>query len=204
MAPRGRTLTLSVLVRRNEVALVAALELMPAAVALAVCEACENVAKVACVIKWPNDVWVRERKLAGILIESRPQAGWAVIGIGLNVNTVPDELGPELRESATSLRIESDAPVNRDRALGALLDRLSASLEELERQGRNDLLAAYRKRDLLRGRQIRWAAGRASLHGEAQGIDERGRLVVFTDSGDRLLLEAGEVHLNIESASPNT
>jgi BirA family biotin operon repressor/biotin-[acetyl-CoA-carboxylase] ligase len=190
--------------RRHEVALVVALELLSGAVALAVCEACEDVAKVACLIKWPNDVWVRERKLAGILIESRPQAGWAVIGIGLNVDTPPDELGSELRESATSLRIESEAPVDRDRALGALLDRLSARLEDLGRHTRNGLLAAYRKRDLLRGRQIRWTAGGASLHGEAQGIDERGRLVVFTDSGERLLLEAGEVHLNIESASSNT
>ena len=70
-APRGRALTLSVLVRPQH----ARIELLPLAVALAVCEACEAVAPVSCGIKWPNDVWIEERKVAGILIEARPQGG---------------------------------------------------------------------------------------------------------------------------------
>ena len=56
-----------------------------------------------CAIKWPNDVWVDGRKLAGILIEARPQDGWAVIGVGLNLTIARDEFPPELRETATSL-----------------------------------------------------------------------------------------------------
>ena len=54
-------------------------------------------------IKWPNDVWLEGRKLAGILIEARPQDGWAVIGVGLNLSIARDEFPPELRETAISL-----------------------------------------------------------------------------------------------------
>ena len=54
-------------------------------------------------IKWPNDVWIDGRKVAGILVEGRPQEGWAVLGIGLNVST--ERFPDELAESATSLRL---------------------------------------------------------------------------------------------------
>ena len=76
-APRGRALTLSLILRPEE----GALALLPLATAVAVCEASEAVAPVHCRIKWPNDVLLDRRKLAGVLIESRPQEGWAVVGI---------------------------------------------------------------------------------------------------------------------------
>jgi BirA family biotin operon repressor/biotin-[acetyl-CoA-carboxylase] ligase len=128
-APAGRALTLSLVVRGTP----AKLETLPIAGALAVCEACEDVAAVRCAIKWPNDVWIEGRKVAGILIESRPQERWAAVGIGLNVGTAVDELEPELRERATSLRIATGAPVDRERALDALLDRLASHHIEHDR-----------------------------------------------------------------------
>jgi BirA family transcriptional regulator, biotin operon repressor / biotin---[acetyl-CoA-carboxylase] ligase len=191
-APRGRSLTLSVLWKLDR-----SFESLPLAVAVAVCEACERVAPVRCRIKWPNDVWIGERKLAGILIESRPQEQWAVIGIGLNVDADTSELEPSLRETATSLRIESGAAVGRDRALAALTDVLGQRLRELERDA-DPVLAEYRERDLLRGRLIAWTAGPRRLSGEAQGIDEHGNLVVFTPEGESVTLNAGEVHLEVE------
>jgi BirA family biotin operon repressor/biotin-[acetyl-CoA-carboxylase] ligase len=190
-ARRGRGLTLSVVWKPA-----GGFELLPLAAAVAVCEACEQVAPVQCRIKWPNDVWIGERKLAGILIESRPQEGWAVIGIGVNVDTDRSELDPELRETATSLRIESGAEVGRDRMLAALCRTLGTRLRDLERDAAG-LLADYRERDLLSGRHISWAAGERRLSGEARGVDEDGNLVVFTDEGERLALSAGEVHLAV-------
>jgi len=189
-APRGRGLTLSVLLRPDP----AQLGMLPLAAAVAACEACESVAAVECAIKWPNDVLVDGRKLAGILIESRPQEGWVVVGIGFNVDTSAAELGPELEQTATSLRIETGAPVDRERVLDALIKGLAA------RTGAGaltspDLLADYRARDALKGRSISWAAGEARLEGVASGIDEQGNLVVFTSSGERVALDAGEVHL---------
>ena len=154
-------------------------ELLPLAAAVAVCEAAEEVAPVECRVKWPNDVWVEGRKLAGILIEGRPQERWAVLGIGLNVRTT--ELPDELRETATSLGLEAVDPV-----LTALMTRLN---EWLYRE-RAAILAAWRERDALLGSAVRWDRG----EGTAAGIDDSGSLLVNTDSGTTAL-RAGEVHL---------
>src|SRR5680860_845680 len=78
--------------------------LLPLAVPLAVCATAEELAPgIECQIKWPNDIWVEGRKLAGVLIEAKPQDGWAVIGVGLNLSITPDEFPPELRDTAISL-----------------------------------------------------------------------------------------------------
>jgi BirA family biotin operon repressor/biotin-[acetyl-CoA-carboxylase] ligase len=173
------------------------MELLPLAVGLAVSEACEATASVECRVKWPNDVWIEERKVAGILVEARPQEAWAVIGIGLNVDTTPDELA-ELRESATSLRIASGSGVDREAALGALFDKLADRLATMEHP--DQVIEAFRERDALYGRRIGWSQGTRRMTGEARGVDDHGALVVFTAEGDELRLDAGEVHL--EPATP--
>ena len=182
VAPHGSALLMSLVVRdlREEHAL------LPLAAAVAVSEACEAVAAVKCAIKWPNDVWIEGRKVAGILVEGRPQEGWAILGIGLNVATAADEFPEELREIATSLRAAAgDAPpVGEVRA--ELLDRLDTWLT----RPADNLISAWRERDALRGRRVRWADG----EGEATGIAESGALLVATADGE-VALDAGEVHL---------
>ncbi|HET8592350.1 MAG TPA: biotin--[acetyl-CoA-carboxylase] ligase, partial [Solirubrobacterales bacterium] len=99
-APPGTCLLYSALLRPH------ALDrspLLPLAVPLAVCEAAEAVAPVRCRVKWPNDVWIEERKVAGVLVEARPDEGWAVIGVGLNVAVPQEDFPAELRRRATSL-----------------------------------------------------------------------------------------------------
>jgi BirA family transcriptional regulator, biotin operon repressor / biotin---[acetyl-CoA-carboxylase] ligase len=189
-APAGRGLTVSAIVRRPA----PQLETLPLATAVAVCDACEAVAPVTCRIKWPNDVWVDGRKLAGILIEARPLEDWAVVGIGVNVDTPLDEFPVELHESAASLRSATDRAVDREAALDALLSHLARWIDRLDDAGA--VAAAFRERDALYGRRISWtAAGGAARVGEARGIDDDGALVVFTDAGERMRLDAGEVHL---------
>ena len=188
-APPGRALTLSAIARLTA----PALEQLPLAVAVAVCEACEAVAPVTCRIKWPNDVWIEGRKAAGVLIEARPLDGWAVIGIGLNVDTASGEFPPELREMAASLRSATGRPTDREAALTALLARLASWLPRLEDQ--RAVAAAFRERDALQGARIAWTSAGIRRAGEARGIDDDGALVVFTDDGGRVRLDAGEVHL---------
>ena len=163
--------------------------ILPLAAAVAVCEAAEASAPVACAIKWPNDVWIEGRKLAGILIEGRPQEGWGVLGVGLNVST--REFPAPLRASATSLALES--PVGEMRAVrGELVLRaLLASLERLLEDPVAEVIAQWRRRDALRGSRIRWDGG----EGVAAGIDETGALLVET-AGGPVSLQAGEVHLS--------
>lgn len=160
--------------------------LLPLAIPLAVCEAAENLQTgVACRIKWPNDVWLEGRKLAGILIEARPQDGWAVVGVGLNLAIAAHEFPPELRETATSL----DGTTGREGARAALDECVERWVEAEPAQ----VLEEWRGRDALCGRQISWEDG----SGVADGIDERGCLVVVTAAGDRVALGAGEVHLRL-------
>jgi BirA family biotin operon repressor/biotin-[acetyl-CoA-carboxylase] ligase len=157
--------------------------MLPLAVPLAVCEAAEQLnPSLTCKVKWPNDIHVEGRKLAGVLIEARPQDGWAVIGIGLNLTIEPDEFPPELRETATSLGGISIAAAHAE-LNGRLAEWLAAEPDEV--------LAAWRERDALKGREVAWEGG----SGVADGVDDRGYLVVVTPGGDRIAVGAGEVHL---------
>ena len=125
-APAGRALLLSVIVRGLD----RSSALLPLAVPVAVAEAAEAVAGVRCGIKWPNDVWIDDRKLAGILLEGRPQERWAVIGVGLNVGTRAEEFPEELRASATSLAIAAGVDPGVEAVLAAVLERLSARVSD--------------------------------------------------------------------------
>jgi BirA family biotin operon repressor/biotin-[acetyl-CoA-carboxylase] ligase len=162
---------------------------------VAVCDAVGARARV----KWPNDIVVERdekppalAKLAGILVEGRPQEGWAVLGIGLNVAVRIAELPSELRDRAASLELAPSAiEPTFERLLEALQDRLTGQLEKT--------LEAWRALDALRGRDVSWAhprsAPRAESHGRADGIDRDGHLMVRLDSGETTALSAGEVHL---------
>ena len=177
--------------------------LLPLAAALAVCEAAEGLAPgLSCGVKWPNDVQLDGRKLAGILIEARVQEGWAVIGVGLNLSIEPHEFSPELRQTAVSLftshsprRGRSDLsrskgqidPSAGARAAGGLSERLAHWVDA----DAAAILSAWRERDALHGREVAWGGG----SGVAEGVDDLGRLVVVAAGGRRLALVAGEVHL---------
>ncbi len=195
-APAGSSLLMSLLLRSPPT-------LLPLIAAVAVCDVAGERAQ----IKWPNDVVVASSpegegkgepvgeedgasaegplaKLAGILVEARPQQGWAVLGIGLNVAVRLEDLPAELRHTAATLGL---GPDDIEPTLARLLDALERRLDEPA----EDTLEAWRRRDALRGRQIAWADGR----GRAEGIDGEGRLIVALDDGGRTELGAGEVHL---------
>jgi len=154
-------------------------ETLPLAAAVATCEALPLDAS----IKWPNDVWIDGRKVAGILVEGRPQEGWAVLGIGMNVTAL--DFPPELRGMATSLHLAGEDIGNEE-----VLGRLLAGLDRWLAAPTAEVLAAWRSRDALAGEPVRWQNG----SGKASGIDDSGALLVDTDSG-RVALHAGEVHL---------
>ena len=187
VAPAGKALLYSAIARPLDERHL----LLPLAVPIAICEAVEELAPgIECAIKWPNDVWVDGRKLAGILIEARPQDGWAVIGVGLNLTISPGEFPPELRDTATSLFAPAEG--GRGTALVAA-EVLSRHLDRWVARDADTVLAAWRARDALRGREVSWADG----SGVADGVDDTGRLVVAIPGGERVALGAGEVHLRL-------
>ena len=181
-APPGRALLMSLVLREAH-------PLLPLAAAVGVAEAVGDDAR----IKWPNDVLVADRKVAGILAEGRPQEGWAVLGIGVNVAVCVEDLPPELHATAATLgREPSEVEPFLESLLGTLEGALSLPPERL--------LDAWRARDALLGREIGWASGT----GTAAGIDGEGRLVVELPGGGRTALDAGEVHLRIRGQSPDS
>jgi BirA family transcriptional regulator, biotin operon repressor / biotin---[acetyl-CoA-carboxylase] ligase len=202
VSPANKALLYSAIVRPLE----ARHMMLPLAVPLAVCEAAEELnPDLACKVKWPNDVLSEGRKLAGVLIEARPQDSWAVIGIGLNISISKEEFPPELQATATS--IFSGDHTGRGRGFAGPSPLLSAeppppapltSVPVLNQHLANWVraepaaaLAAWRERDALKGREVEWDGG----SGVADGVDDRGYLVVVTPGGDRLAVGAGEIHL---------
>ena len=172
-APPGHALLMSLVLRDPP-------PLLPLVAAVAVAGAAGEAAR----IKWPNDVLVGGRKVSGILAEARPQEGWAVLGIGVNVAVRVEDLPPELHATAGTL---GRSP----RDVEPFLHGLLAELDRALALGQAALLDAWRARDALLDREVRWAAG----SGVARGIDGEGRLVVELAGGGRTALDAGEVHL---------
>lgn len=171
-APPGHALLFSLVLREWSY-------LLPLAAALAVADLAGRDARV----KWPNDVLVDGRKVAGILAEGRPQEGWLVLGIGVNVAVDLADLPAELQETAGTL----------GRGVDEVADALAELLAGLERrlgEPAEETLLALRALDALKGRPVRWAAGA----GVAAGIDDEGRLLVDTADG-QVAVGAGEVHL---------
>ncbi len=164
--------------------------LLPVAAPVAVCEACEALAPVECRIKWPNDIWLAEHKLGGVLIEARAPE-WAVIGVGINLSIEPEEFPDDLRWPAISL----GHGVGPERMRKELDDQLGRWVEAEAEQ----VLDAFRARDALAGRPIAWEDGPDELdrRGVAEGVDERGNLIVAGEGGERISLGSGEVHLRL-------
>ncbi len=135
-------------------------------------------------VKWPNDVLVDGRKVAGVLVEGRPQEGWAVLGIGVNAALDLATLPEQVRATAGTLGLD---PAELPRALEALLAALEARLAEPP----ETTLAALRERDALAGRSVRWEGG----EGAGAGIAADGALLVRGADGNVHVLAAGEVHL---------
>jgi len=184
-APPGAALLYSAILRPLDLGHL----LLPLAVPVAVCEACEELAPVRCEVKWPNDVWLEQRKLSGVLIEARPP-DWAVIGVGINLAIAPDEFPADLRWPATSLGHGITADRMRialDRALARWVDAEPALVRE-----------RFEARDALRDRELSWEGGPGGRGaGTGAGIDERGNLLVRGADGELTALGSGEVQLHL-------
>lgn len=180
-APAGASLLCSLALRFAEIAHPPTL--LPLTTGVALCAAIGGETR----LKWPNDVVLGEdlEKVAGILVEGRPQAQWAIVGIGVNVAVRPEQLPVQLQARAATLGRSADA-------IEPLLADLLAALSHWLREPVVSVLERWRSHDALRGREIAWAGGR----GVAHGIDGEGRLLVGLPGGEETALGADDVHLS--------
>ena len=156
-------------------------DLLPLRAGLAVAD----VAGESALVKWPNDVWIGGKKVAGILAESRSEPRWAVLGIGINVAVDVDALPEDVQPIAGSL---NKTPEEVEPTLQALLRALEHRLGQDRGQALDDL----RNKDALRGEPVKWQDG----EGTGAGIDDTGALLVTLPNGGQTTLSAGEVTLS--------
>ncbi|MGI8681762.1 MAG: biotin--[acetyl-CoA-carboxylase] ligase, partial [Mycobacteriales bacterium] len=175
--------------------------LLTLVVAVAAARAVRERTGVAVEVKWPNDLVVSDRKLAGVLAEVVGDA--VVVGLGLNVSTRPAELPP----GATSLAVETGEAVNRQPVLLALLREVGVAYDKWESTGgpAEPMLRSYRQLSATLGRTVRATlTGGETLTGRAVAVDGTGRLVVTPEGGPSRTLSTGDVvHLRESGLGPD-
>lgn len=168
-------------------------------VAVADCLSANGVAGVG--LKWPNDIWVGGKKLAGLLVELKGEAelGWKVVaGLGINVLMNADE-GSVVDQPWTSIdAVANDLSIDRSQWASLLIESLIATIEQYRVSGLGGLLAEWARFDILHGRGVQVSG--SGLSGVCKGVDDRGRLLV--ESGGELhAINAGEVSVRPSNSS---
>ncbi len=156
-------------------------EPLPLVVGDAVATTLDHTLGLTCALKWPNDVLVRQRKVAGILCQMElTPAPIVIIGIGLNANFSVTELPDDLRHPATTLQDELGHPVNLPALFSALIDTLESHLTQLGHAGFSAFATSIESRLAWRGKPVRLLRHETPepLCGRLHGIDPRGRLVL--------------------------
>jgi len=152
-------------------------------------------------IKWPNDILINNKKVAGILLEGKTSATvmeCAIVGIGINVNHAASDLPAEIRPIATSLRIELGRPVERSALICQLLVEFENLYEKLHQGDSGTVLEQWRSLSATLDRRVKVLQKDKVTQGIAIGVATDGSLVLRTEDGSLRLFHAGEVeHLNM-------
>lgn len=193
LAPRGQDLMLSFLLAPE--ALPSLWPRVTTLAALAICRAIEDELPLQPRIKWPNDIYLQDRKIAGLLAEvvTTTQGLRLILGIGLNVNTC--DFPPELAHTATSLRAALSSQTTRDLdrhpIARALLRQMDHQLSRLSDDFPN-VIAEVRERSWQRGRQIRAVVNGREVYGRAMDLTAEGHLLLALPDGSSLALTSAE------------
>jgi BirA family biotin operon repressor/biotin-[acetyl-CoA-carboxylase] ligase len=195
-SPAGKGLLFSALLRPDLP--MSDAHLLTVVAACAAAEAIESLAELAVAIKWPNDLFVGDRKVGGILLEvagEQDEVDWVVVGMGINVNTEYSELPVALRKTATSLKMATGDPLDRSELLARLLLALDAHYRHALSDGFERAVSEFRSRDYLLHRSVSVQTRDGAVVGEAAGIDERGALLVQLPHRSMRSFRSGDVTL---------
>lgn len=168
------------------------LTLVPISAALALARSIERLTKAPAKIKWPNDVWIDDKKVAGILLESRfvgDHAEWILVGIGANVDVRADDFPEDVRAVATSLSIWKGRHVCSPALLKIWLEQFEQLIDQLRHGRAKDLVVAAQERLVGLGGKVRATGPRGPIEGTAVRLGPQGELVVQTQNGEEWLRE---------------
>ncbi|MEY2425366.1 MAG: BirA family transcriptional regulator [Actinomycetota bacterium] len=192
VSPPGGSLLMSLLLRPVDLP-IDRLHLATAAVAMAGADAVALVAEVRPSLKWPNDLLIGDRKLAGVLTEVEglgDENPAVVVGIGINCNW-PDELPDEIADIAIAANHAAGRPVHTEDVLDVLLENLARRLDG----GWDAVAREYRSRCETVGREVRVEVADGVFTGMAAEVQDDGALVVITDAGPRRVVAGDVIHL---------
>lgn len=195
-SPVGNGIYVSLIVRPTLPPAEAAKMMLMTAVAVA--EAVVSVAPLNVRIKWPNDILVNEKKMAGILTEistDMDAVDYMIIGLGLNVNTPAGEFPPEIRTLATSLRAETGRTFSRAAVLRAVLQSFETHYDRFMTAGFEPILEKWKAYADIIGRKIRVDMIGRSITGDVLEVDRDGVLVIQDDEGKIHKIVSGDVNL---------
>ena len=196
-AAPGSSLLVSVLLRPELP--VDRLHRLTLAAGLALADALAGVADVVAKLKWPNDLVVDDKKLAGLLAEADLSAGSArAVVIGAGCNLTADAFPPDVEATATAVELEAGRAVDRDEVLHAFLEALAVRLDDLHAD-LDALLVDARARSATLGRRVRLQLpGDELVEGDATALSDDGSLVVRDDAGHEHTVAVGDVvHLRL-------
>ncbi len=166
--------------------------------AVAVARAIEKQTGLKPGIKWPNDIVFAGRKCAGILLELSAELDHirhVVLGIGIDVNLSAEEMPPDLRAIATSLRMEAGHPIDRPELAAAVIRELDAAYARLRAGDFHEIGDEWMRRCITLGRRVRILIGDRPVTGLAEALDEEGALLVRTEHGRLERVVGGDVTL---------
>lgn len=195
LSPKGTGLYISILLRPKFSAEESLCVTTAAAVAVA--EAIDSVTGKHAMIKWVNDVYMKGRKVCGILTEASVDfensgLNYAIVGIGVNVQEPPGGFAPEIRDVAGALYKEEVPAGVRTQLAAEILNRFFGFYDHLTQR---TFMNAYRERSLLTGMEVTFAQGDTVKEGLVLGVDDEARLQVHLPNGEEKLFSAGEVNI---------
>ena len=164
--------------------------------AIATADAIQKFSGFLPLIKWPNDILLRNRKVAGLLNEINSEMDrihFVILGIGINLNMDEKMFSKEIRTVATSLKIEMRQTISRKAFLQSLLQELEKWYTIFMKQGSAFILKAWRDRAHLKGRRVKVTSFGETLSGIAVDVDSDGALILETADGKRKRVVAGDI-----------
>jgi BirA family transcriptional regulator, biotin operon repressor / biotin---[acetyl-CoA-carboxylase] ligase len=193
-SPPFLNLYLSVILRPNISPHQASLITLMAAVATA--DAVREFSGLLPLIKWPNDILLRDRKVAGLLNEIHSEMDrihFVILGIGVNLNIDEKAFSKEIQAVATSMKIEMGQAISRKAFLRSLMQGLERWYSIFIEEGNAVILKAWRDRAQIKGRRVKVTSFGETLAGTAIDVDSDGALILETEDGKRKRVVAGDV-----------
>jgi BirA family biotin operon repressor/biotin-[acetyl-CoA-carboxylase] ligase len=197
VSPAGANLTFSLLLRPDLP--VERVFVITMILALSALDGIRQRTGLKAMIKWPNDLYLDGKKMAGILTEfsvTRGSLDYVIPGIGINVNWCP-ETGPDLLYPATSLRREAGREIDREDLLASVLLNFETYYLKTLHQDTEVLYRKWNEQSMVIGREVRVISGSETMEGKGLRIDRSGALIIQVPSGEEKKVLCGDVSLRL-------